>query len=229
MIDTILPFYLAHVILAAALAYTRPSSFQRPVAVGLIVVCCLVSVYSTVAKKVPDLIGMEYVTGFIFHASHFLCLAKLSPPSNPTSSGREKWAINQLFEARWGIKDIPPFSRDSPTAAPSKKLFLLHRAWDLLWTVTLWYIMDQYRLNIYMDDFTSVPDGFLRRLSLVEPREWVIRVYVTVTGIGGPYLTLRACHDLAALLTVICGGSPDNWPPLFGSIADAYTLRRYYS
>lgn len=269
-VDSIIPFFLAHVLLASALAYTQPSSAKRPFTLLLIIVCCLISVKSTVSQSIPGEIGGEYVIGFMFHASHFLCLAKLSPPAGSTWRGRWAWATNQLFEARWGVskKIIPTFCKssksckaktppprrhkqvgpssglfsheksifgsgtlieDNDTAVPPRRTLFLHRLWDLLWTVSVVWFLKNYKLAIFSDDITSVPDGFLRRLSEVDAREWVIRSYMTLLSIVLPYCTLRAAHSLSSCLAIVFGDLPRRWPPMFGYMEDAYTVCRFYA
>lgn len=226
MIDSIIPFVGAHFLLGYGLAYTEPSSFLRPVLILIIVCCCLISVRSTISQSVPAIVGNEYVIGFIFHASHFLCLAKLTPPK---TSGKHRWTINQLFNARWGISYIPPFSESNKKFIPSRASLFLWRMFDIVWTVSAIYILETYSLNVVRSDFYHVPNGFLRRLSEVTPREVVVRIYMTIKGLAIPYCTLRAGHCMASCLALACGDSPERWPPLFGSIRDAYTIRRWYS
>ncbi|MCJ1380033.1 hypothetical protein MMC17_003136 [Xylographa soralifera] len=260
-VDSILPFLGAHGLLAIGLGFTQPSSPVRPLLLLPIIACCLISVRSSVSKSIPGEVGGEYVIGFIFHASHFLCLAKLSPPLKSTQRERWTWSTNQLFEARWGISPniLPSWPKRSKEAAPSvvtngqdilvvksidtnskvapssiglipsRRAFLLKRTWDLAWTVSIICLLKSNKLLIFPDDITSVPDGFLRRLADITPREAFIRIYFTFLGWVLPYCTLRAGHSLTGCLSVLCGDSPERWPPLFGSIGDAYTVRRFYA
>lgn len=266
-VDSILPFFLAHVVSAIALAYFPPSSIARPLTLLVVVGCCLVSVRSGISKAVPGSVGGEYVIGFIFHASHFLCLARLSPTAKSTAHERWAWSANQLFEARWGISPeiLPSWSKRGTTAAPSvteyqdtvslksasrgrkktssstdaqqsgidtvpsKGAFLARRTLDLVWTIFIVWFLKANKLLIYPDDITSVPDGFLHRLADVTSREAFIRFYFTLLGLVVPYCTLRAGHSFAGCLAVLCGDLPERWPPLFGDIEDAYTLRRFYA
>ncbi|MCJ1388664.1 hypothetical protein MMC18_001513 [Xylographa bjoerkii] len=229
MIDSILPFALANLALGYGMAYTPPSSSQRPLLVFLIITCCLVSVRSTISNLVPGQVGNEYVIGFMLHASHFLCLAQLHPPPHSTPSIRRSWAINQVFNGRWGIVYIPPFNKKDYAYIPSRLELFLYRLWDLLWTAGLIYILQTYRLNVDDDDFFEVPNGFIHRLSDVTLREFVVRFYMFILGYTIPYCSLRAAHSLLSCLAIACGDTPHRWPPLFGSLGQAYTVRRWYS
>ncbi|KAL3476718.1 hypothetical protein BJX99DRAFT_258267 [Aspergillus californicus] len=60
--------------------------------------------------------------------------------------------------------------------------------------------------------------------------EALLRLW-TVFYIQVPFwLTLESYHDVFAIIHVAIGlDSPSEWPPLFGSIAEAYTVRGYWS
>ncbi|MCJ1393662.1 hypothetical protein MMC18_006538 [Xylographa bjoerkii] len=123
---------------------------------------------------------------------------------------------------------LPPFSRNDKSYVPSKGRFLMTRSWDLIWTVAIIFLINRYPLYLYQQDFTLVSDGFLHRLPSVTPTEWAIRIYLTLIGKGEPYLALRAGHSLVSIVAVIGGDLPERYPPLFGSIKEAYRVRRFY-
>jgi len=118
---------------------------------------------------------------------------------------------------------------DDERTTPSRRTLFLHRIWDLLWTNSIIWVLKSYKLAVFSDDVTSVPDGFLRRLSEVDAREWVVGIYMTLLSIILPYFTLRAAHDFSPCLSMAFGDLPRRRPPLFGDIEDAYTVRRFYA
>ena len=229
MIDSIIPFFFAHCLLFFGLAYVSPTSINRVLIVFLIIGCCLVSVRSTAALSIPGAVGTEYNIGFIFHASFFLCLAKLEPSRTSSPAARRAWALNQLFSARWGVAHLPAFKKHDQTYVPTRSRLLLWRLCDLTWTYGLIWFFTSFPLETIPTDFLSVPNGFLRRLGEVDSTEIIIRVYLSLTGYTVHYCTLRACHCLASCIGLLCGQDSKDWPPLFDSITEAYTLRRYYS
>lgn len=229
MLDTIVPFFVAHFLLFVGLECVSPTSSYRILLVLFIVGSCLISIRSTVALSVPGGVGNEYVIGFVFHASHFLCLAKLQPPQDLSPVKRQVWALNQLIDARWGITQIPAFRNKNPGYVPPRMRLFLRRLWDFAWTCGIISFLQAYPLNTVPEDFLLVPNGFLHRLNDVSLREVIVRVYVSVTGYLMQYCTLRACHSLATCIAMICGQDPKLWPPLFDSFAEAYTVRRWFS
>ncbi|KAL9120416.1 MAG: hypothetical protein Q9187_003026 [Circinaria calcarea] len=104
----------------------------------------------------------------------------------------------------------------------------MYKLWDLAWTTALIYLFETYTPELYIEDFTEVSNGYLHRLSSVTLREITIRTYLAVASMSIPYLTLRAAHNTAGFLAVVCGDSPAGWRPLYGGIKEAYTMRRFY-
>ena len=231
MIDSIFPFLVAHPVLFIGLSYTRPSSPARFTLQGIIFICCFISRLSTLSLSIPGQAGGQYIYGMMMQSSHFMLLAKATPAAYGKPGNELKWSMDMLFSARWGVssKMLPPFRRKDRSYIPTKARFLVTRSWDLIWTAALIYVINHYRLNIWPDDFTTVPDGFLRRIPSVTAREWVIRIYIAIVGKFEPYLALRAGHSLVSIIGVgVLGDIPERYPPLFGSVKEAYSVRRFY-
>ncbi|MCJ1353339.1 MAG: hypothetical protein MMC33_003324 [Icmadophila ericetorum] len=224
-------FLLAHVLLTIGLVYTRSNSKIRLPLLLVIIACCFASLHGPLVRSIPGDVGSDYVFGFIFHASHFMCLAKLTPPPDAASKSRRlAWGAEKMLDARWGISSqhLPSFGKDRPQFVPSRVCLFLTRLWDFGWTSIVAYLLLNYRLHVYPDDFL-VGNGFLHRLSSVSAREMAIRIHGSIFGLFLPYCTLRAAHSLASCIAIVCGDTPSRWRPLFGSIQEAYTVRRYYA
>ena len=215
------------------MAYTSPSSKQRPFILALIIICCFISIRSSIWQRIfrtAGLIAYEYIVGFIFHSSYWLCLAKLHPsPSTTSSSAKNWWAFNQVFNSRIDIVYLPPFDGKNPRYVPSRSKLFFSRLWDLIWLVGVIYVLDTFHLNIQPEDFMIEETGFLDRIFAITPREAIIRVYMVIHGYGLAYCALRAAHSAATCVALAYGDSPQRWRPLFGSITDATTVRRWYS
>lgn len=65
---------------------------------------------------------------------------------------------------------------------------------------------------------------------LAASRGAVFRLHWLLRRIVPDYLVLSAYHDIFAIIFVSCGlDEPGDWPPFFGSIAEAYTVRRFWA
>ena len=244
MIDSLLPFLFAKLCVGYGLflrlcfsvlilssygtAVTPKHSSLRPLLLLVVVVCCLVSVRSTFALRFPGGVARDYIIGFIFHASNVLCVRRVSaPPGIKTSKQRFYLALNQVFTSRYGMTYTPPFNERDIRYVPSRRRLLVQRILDFLVSGVVAYRLEQFD-PLLPSDYMG-PSGFLGRILEVPRREWMVRLYFALIGTFIPYLGLRSGYAFASSVALVCGDTPERWPPLFGSIKDAYTVRRWYS
>ncbi|MCJ1388066.1 hypothetical protein MMC18_000910 [Xylographa bjoerkii] len=177
------------------------------------------------------LVAHEYIIGFIFHSSHWLFLAKIHPPPEEslTKSAKGWFAFKQVFSGRWGIVYLPPFDRKDPQYIPSRSKLFFRRLWDLIWIVGVIYLLNVFKLNLEPEDFVFGDTSFFRRFLDITPRETIIRIYFFIYGNSMAYLGLRGAHSLGTCLAMAYGDDPSRWPPLFGSLREATTVRKWYS
>uniref|UniRef100_A0A8H7TQH3 Wax synthase domain-containing protein n=1 Tax=Bionectria ochroleuca TaxID=29856 RepID=A0A8H7TQH3_BIOOC len=61
-------------------------------------------------------------------------------------------------------------------------------------------------------------------------RATVLRLHWVLIQVVPDYLTLSSYHDVLAIIGVATGfDDPSEWPPMYGSITEAYTVRRFWS
>ncbi|KAF4554701.1 Hypothetical protein D9617_4g004560 [Elsinoe fawcettii] len=138
MIDSILPFIFAQLLLGYTLGFVPSGSKTRLLVVVVVACCNLVSVRSTVAKLIPSGVGKEYNIGLIFHAFNFLYVADLEPPKDLTTASQKWWwGFNQSIAARWGTKELPPFCQKDPTYVPTRHRLFLQRLKEFFCTAVL--------------------------------------------------------------------------------------------
>jgi len=84
-----------------------------------------------------------------------------------------------------------------------------------------------HTLDLVPDDFSPMNQGLLPSF---EMRGLILRLVVSTQWVCTTYLHLSAAHDLFAVLFVSILGwsSKSDWPPLYGSISSAYSLRRFW-
>lgn len=86
---------------------------------------------------------------------------------------------------------------------------------------------------ISTSDFSPVRETLLRRLfaetSSITPRELLIRAWMALDKTVPEYLWLSSYHDIAAAFFIATGlDTDDEWPPIFGAVSVAYTVRGYW-
>jgi len=68
------------------------------------------------------------------------------------------------------------------------------------------------------------------RLSEISVKELVIRIITTVVLGIGMNCVQGGIYNLFGLVSVACGVSdPEIWPPFYGSVLEAFSLRRFWS
>jgi hypothetical protein len=95
-------------------------------------------------------------------------------------------------------------------------------------------------LGVNKADYIPERASILRRLAQhctgappttpITKRELAVHINETVTNFLPDYLILSAYHDFFAILFLATGiDQPWEWPPLFGRISEAYSMRRFWS
>ena len=175
---------------------------------------------------------------FTLHVTSLLALERWALPS-PKLPWRARLyaAYKILWNSRWiGSRMQAPYT---PTPRPSQVgrsrwAFVRGR---LLHVVFLLFIDGVHSgvfhrlVGFHTEDYIEAHETFLRRLPDVTGREASIRAnaVLSVYFLSRP-LTYVLLHDVLACVFVGLGlDEPHEWPPLFGSISEAYTVRRYWS
>lgn len=228
--NPLLALSVAHMVLAAGLAFLPAHSIYRPIFVALVAGCCVTSFHSIDQHTWWGEELAEYVCGFAMYASYSLCLRKLVPSNTSSSLQKFKSQFGMLFSPRWGIpaKELPSFSAEDSELVPSRGAFLSSRLWTFAWTVGAFATLHHYPLDIWPDDFQPPKSQLLRRLPEVSAREWIILFYTCFGNWFMPFCLFTAAHSLASLIAVAFGDAPINWRPLFGDIREAYTVQGFF-
>ena len=182
---------------------------------------------------------------WISHIVKLLALDKHIPPSD------WRMTCKALFDFR-GIdtqKQRTKLSADTPdkngtvlreesrkATHPSKgsrnHIFLLRR----LASAIIILLLDQaYTLTYSMllqltyADFDPSKQSYFRRIHTVTVREAVIRSWLVLNFVWSSWAIFTASHDLLAFAFVALGiDEPEDWPSLYGSIFEAYSIRRFW-
>lgn len=222
---------LSHVACSLGLALFPPSSRGRLASFALVCVCVFQAVAVTSRHYTHGVVLTMYLIGsFLQFSSCLVIRPQLVSPDRMLEACIQD-GISRTFSPRAELRSdvIPRFRRADPVYVPSRGTFLRQRVWTVAWTVAAYHLVSTYRLNILVSDFLPPHDRLISRFSDVTLREIVIRFNFMTLQLLRPYLLITAGHAAASVFAVsVLGQQPKQWPPLWGKLADAYTLRRLY-
>ncbi|KAI8246327.1 putative beta-glucosidase I [Colletotrichum sp. SAR 10_96] len=93
-------------------------------------------------------------------------------------------------------------------------------------------VIDRY-LGFVWTDIEDHKSAIIRRFlrgDHIEPREFWVRVYFAFESMWAAYNWYNRAHLLCALFFVGLGiDEPEEWPPMFGDIRQAWNIRRFWS
>lgn len=143
------------------------------------------------------------------------------------------WCL--LFNVRnintpWTIKGVPAFSGVDPEYVPSKNEFVKRRIAHILIT---YLVLDAlFAFAPPPDPDFDVPESkepIFSRIGDITLEEIVTRPFTVIVPAFCIYSIFNISYNIASIIAVLfCGGEPQDWPPLFGSFLEAYTLRRFW-
>ena len=153
-----------------------------------------------------------------------------------TASDRLLFGYRAVFSSRHigtpdEVKNVPPFSTIDPHYVPSRTRFLLQKAVIFLACYTILDLATsgppQPDANAINFSARKVP--FFSRISTVSSEELVIRLATTLGLWVSLYCVIQAGTSLYAFTSVILHiNEPKNWPPAFGSLKEAYSVRQFW-
>ncbi|KAF2742532.1 hypothetical protein M011DRAFT_490496 [Sporormia fimetaria CBS 119925] len=158
---------------------------------------------------------------------------KMKPVPQDTSGIMSWTAIGWVFRVIFSYRgigtprqapNIPKFSSRNPNYVPSRSAFLLQRGL----TSVLFYCL----LDFLGHQPQSPPSVFAHSKAFLFPSEWDIGTRISSTVMFWLFLRLNIgmvynAFSFVAVATFFT--TPGDWPPYFGSITNAYTLRKYWS
>ena len=207
---------------ALYIATSRPlvPEFIRPTTIGHLTV---------LAMRLPDLL---FISKVYFPGNVTGVEKDRRATPRKKRKGRLWWGWNNVLanprgiKTPWQAKSVPAFSTSDPTWVPSRRIFLLTRSAIL---VATYLLADFAASREQTDALLHLNAKFFSRLSSVTREEVVTRAAIVAAFRVMMYVTQTMNHTIYALLCVSVGlNEPSDFPPLFGPMSEAYTLRRYW-
>ncbi|KAK4171131.1 hypothetical protein QBC36DRAFT_199988 [Triangularia setosa] len=145
--------------------------------------------------------------------------------------------LRVVYRIATNIRRLSLFDTDDPSAAQlsttSLVKFALSRCGRALFLLAAFWLGNalmaktMFVLHIIPSDFDQNKQALLSPIGL---RDICLRSVMSVSWIWSSYSLLTSSHDLLAVLfvSVIRWDRPNEWPPLFGSITNVTSLRRFW-
>jgi hypothetical protein len=138
------------------------------------------------------------------------------------------WSFRTIPRA---INNIPPFSNTDKGYVPSRVVFLKYEALKFVASLLVFLLADYAHPSHAEIEarFTSKHEKSLSRLGDISGEEILTRIMVLIPAGMGAWAAVTVVYSATAIIFVACGLSgPSSWPPLFGSLRESYTLRRFW-
>ena len=240
LLDVLSNACLAHLITGFTYVLIPPSRLMRYPFFLIILVFIHRAVISTrPINGIGDQIS-TYLCGFALYAHYYLIVIREIAP--PVTSSLEQLSNVAAFyfspRRKLSAGRIPSFSASDPKYVPSRLAFIFAGIRRLLFAFAFIHFQRNYSLNTIASDYGPPRDRLLSRIltfSVQNPNdkisviECIIRVYITLTVLAMEYNIHNLVHTSASIIGVgLLRHSPSQWPPIYGPLKEAYTVRRFY-
>lgn len=235
-------FILSSFIFLVAIQF---SSRARVLISLLVFGTAIISLYTS--RNLPPHEGMNSLWAllncvWILHAAHTLFLDEQRIPRGapPWTSAYKIWA-NPQGRTNWNDVSSKASFKPSSIKPRTRGRFATTRFLGALgcWLLQLCIFEPFIFLSIYptSEDFTPPRQVLFRRLlwpstgPMFTRREMQIRLFTSVFWIWQGFLMLHTCHVLLSIFSVaiLRIDTPEEWPPLFGSPMQAYSIRQFWN
>jgi hypothetical protein len=133
---------------------------------------------------------------------------------------------------KWQVKYVPAWPAFYPNGKPSSRaVFLARQLFHLCWQyIALDFMYFTPSLQSPEEQAIMYGKGLEYRYFDLTLDQWIGRVSMTTVGwLFVARIMITFWHTSLSIIFVASGISrPEDWPPIFGSISDAYTLRNFW-
>lgn len=187
----------------------------------------------------PDVMGLRfyfciYMFGIILYSNYHLVIVRTTAPEHMQGLARLIWSFGVTFNPRgfaapWRIRDLSSSKSDS-NVIPTSREFLCKRILTIGCFCAANSLLDlAYEfLPVHRDDFVSSEGQISEIIMTITSRKLLVRFYIGFYNALLPWIFESVLHGVFAVVAVLFGSPPEQWPPLFGDIGEAYTVRRFW-
>jgi hypothetical protein len=248
---------LAQLVPSIILAYVPASSLMVRRYALLVVVIFTLHAVNSMSAAIHNFVwrttSAALTAILAFRSCDVLCLNPLSLKDNKKSAPEHKDGTNfqrqnggilqsDIFLAwrlLWNmrgigtqrpIRGLTPFSKSNPEYVPTRARFIAgHLVRIAVAVVVMDFFARQVPENVPVN-YSFIKQHLLWRLFEVDKEEMALRVAGTIgfwVNMAGFIAAMYSC--LAVIFVGILGlDDPVDWPPVFGSISDAWTVQRFW-
>jgi len=148
--------------------------------------------------------------------------------SEVVSAWRLLWNMRGIQTPR-AISNVPPFSASDHSYVPTWTTFLLRNLVSIaVLALTIDFFASQPPANV-QTNYSLTKQHLLWRLSEVDSEELLLRIAGTLGFWVNMTCYISVMYSCLAVLFVGLGlDDPIDWPPVYGSLANAWTIRRFW-
>ncbi|KAM5449419.1 hypothetical protein MaudCBS49596_004900 [Microsporum audouinii] len=244
---------------ALVVGFTEPSSIIRTAVTPVLIICSFQCITTSIDYMVRSPWASSvggYTLTFLLHYFDIALLRGWSfetkGPSIDPGTGqsiptdtkdkkdsaweRLKFGLGAVCSFRhigtpYQVRNVPSFSDRDPEYIPSRPRFLLRTG--LIFAAS-YLILDlvtfQVDTEVNLKFFSPRNIPFFARLRVISGEEIVMRIFGTIASGLTVTCVQRGSYSLVAFLSVLLGISePQEWPPYYGSLSQAFSLRQVWA
>ena len=231
---------LAHLTAAFAWAFVPPSRLMR----YPFVLIQLVFVHrAIIGSRAIGNFGNQistYLCGYALYSHYYFIVNRETEPPANSSLERLSNLGTFLFSPRRNLpaRRIPSFSSSDPNYVPSRRAFLFAGIGRVFIGLIVIRYEAYFNLYTHASDYGPPHDRLLSRLlpffhqnsdDKITVLECILRAHTSLTILLFEYNLHNIFYTSASILGVgLLGHSPSQWPPIYGPLKEAYTVRRFY-
>ena len=158
-----------------------------------------------------------------------------APGTIGTILARLRFGLSMSLQGRfagtkWPVKNIPPFSQRDPNYVPSRVAFIMGKILKCSIYILILRLSSSFgNPNENPVLFSSNRIPFLSRLREVSTLEISTRVLSVLGYWTVQYMVIQVLYSVLAVLAVALHITDvDVWPPVFGSVEEAWSIRQYW-
>ncbi|KAI6084732.1 membrane bound O-acyl transferase family-domain-containing protein [Hypoxylon rubiginosum] len=211
----------------------------------------LLPIWGLLAVSIQGIDRLNFIPGLSYQFGMLVIITFLCSPlifharKDPIKverrpDGRLNWNLTTAYKIFNNPRLLPARDTKAPQGSDTTRVthakFTIHRLLKIFLLVALNMGLNFATVPIFskctLDDFSPSREPIIRRLvnGTVSSHDLIIRAFISTIWIFDSISQLEISHALTSILFVVIirADQPYEWPPLFGSTLEAYSLRRFW-